>query len=67
MEILEQIKIIKELIEATTELNGTYQDGWEENIEDGERLLEHLGSQLKQEGINILSQLKQEGINTLKP
>jgi len=44
MELQEQIEIVKELLEATKELNGEYQEGWEENIEDGERLLEYLKS-----------------------
>ena len=47
MELQEQIEIVKELLEATKELNGEYQDGWDENIEDGERLLEYLQSELK--------------------
>ena len=47
MELQEQIKIVKELLEATKELNGEYQEGWEEKIEDGERLLEYLKSKLK--------------------
>jgi len=47
MELQEQIEIVKELLEATKELNGEYQEGWDENIEDGERLLEHLQSELK--------------------
>ena len=47
MKVQEQIEIVKELIEATKELNGEYQEGWDENIEDGERLLEHLQSELK--------------------
>jgi len=46
MEIQEQIEIVKELLEATRELNGEYQEGWEEKIEDGERLLEYLKSKL---------------------
>ena len=45
MELQEQIEIVKELLEATKELNGDYQEGWEENIEDGERLLEYLQSE----------------------
>ena len=47
MELQEQIEIVKELLEATKELNGAYQGGWEENIEDGERLLDYLKSKLK--------------------
>jgi hypothetical protein len=42
MNIQEQIKVVKELLEATKELNGEYQEGWESTIEDGERLLNHL-------------------------
>lgn len=47
MELQEQIEIVKELLEATKELNGEYQEGWDVNIEDGERLLEYLQSELK--------------------
>ena len=47
MELQEEILIVKLLLEATKELNGEYQDGWGESIEDGERLLEHLQSKLK--------------------
>lgn len=47
MELQEQIEIVKELLEATKELNGEYQEGWDENIAAGERLLEHLQSELK--------------------
>lgn len=47
MELQEQIEIVKELLEATKELNGEYQEGWDEDIENGERLLEHLQSELK--------------------
>ena len=39
MKLQEQIEIVKQLLEATKELNG-------EDIEDGERLLEHLQSEL---------------------
>ena len=42
MELQEQIEIVKELLEATKELNGEYQEGWDEDIENGERLMEHL-------------------------
>lgn len=47
MELQEQIEIVKELLEATKELNGEHQEGWDVNIEDGERLLEYLQSELK--------------------
>ena len=47
MKLQEQIKIVKELLEATKEINGEYQEGWNEDIEDGERLLEYLHSELK--------------------
>jgi len=59
MKLQEQIEIVKQLLEmasyvgdvlsfytATKELNGEYQEGWGEDIEDGERLLEHLQSEL---------------------
>ena len=47
MELQEQIEIVKELLEATKELNGEYQEGWDEDIENGERLFEYLKSKLK--------------------
>jgi hypothetical protein len=46
MKTEEQIRIVQELLEATSELNGEYQEGWEEAIEDGEKLLEYLKSNL---------------------
>ena len=42
MKIKKQIKILKELIEATAELNAEYQEGWEDTIEDAESLLKYL-------------------------
>jgi len=45
MKLHEQIEIVEKLIEATKELNGEYQDGWDEEIEDGEKLLKYLHSQ----------------------
>ena len=47
MELQEQIKIITELLDATKELNGEYQEGWEEDIKNGERLLKYLKDKLK--------------------
>jgi hypothetical protein len=46
MKLQKQIKILKELISAAEELNGEYQEGWEEDIENGIKLLEHLKSKL---------------------
>lgn len=42
MNIEEQIEIIKELVEGVKELNGEFQEGWEENIEKGEALIKYL-------------------------
>jgi len=42
MTIEEQIKVVKDLIEATKELNNEYQDGWDSVIEEAKRLLEYL-------------------------
>jgi hypothetical protein len=47
MELQEQIEILITLLEATKELNGEYQEGWDENIEDGERLLVHLQNEVE--------------------
>jgi len=44
MTIQKQIEILKELIEAAKELNGEYQDGWDETIEKGELFLKYLQS-----------------------
>ena len=38
----EQIETVKQLLQATKELNGEYQDGWQEEIDKGEQLLRHL-------------------------
>ena len=42
METKKQIQIIRELLEATKELNGEYQSGWDVVIQEGENLLEYL-------------------------
>ena len=42
MENQDQIKIIKKLLEATEELNGEFQDGWSDVINDGEILVSYL-------------------------
>lgn len=47
MELQKQIEIVKELLEATKELNGEHQEGWDEEIEKGEKLLEYLKIELK--------------------
>lgn len=45
MKIDRQIEIVKELLEATKELNGEYQDGWNNTIDKAEELLNHLEDQ----------------------
>ena len=42
MDIRDQIRITEELLEGVKELNGEYQEGWENNILDAENLLKHL-------------------------
>lgn len=42
MTIDDQIKIVASLIEAAEELNGEFQYGWDEVIDNGESLLEYL-------------------------
>lgn len=42
VELKEQIEITSKLLEATKELNGEFQEGWEEEIERGESLLDYL-------------------------
>jgi len=42
MRIKKQIKVLQELLDATKELNGEYQAGWDETIENGEKLIKHL-------------------------
>ena len=44
MLLIEQIKIVKQLLEATKEQNGEYESGYDEDIEDGEKLLDYLQS-----------------------
>jgi len=50
MTLQEQINIIKELLEATKELNGEFQDGWDDDIEKGEKLLAYLEIKQKEHG-----------------
>lgn len=38
----DQIEIVTDLLEGVKELNGEYQEGWDESIEKGEKLLTHL-------------------------
>ena len=47
MKIQEQINILKELLEATEELNGEFQEGWEEDIKNGKKFLIYLQNKLK--------------------
>ncbi len=42
MDIKDQIRITEELLEGVKELNGEYQEGWENNILEAEKLLKHL-------------------------
>ena len=42
-----RIEIISKLLEATKELNGEFQEGWEEDIEQGEKLIKNLKAELK--------------------
>jgi hypothetical protein len=44
MEITKQIEILTELIEAVEELNGEYQEGWEDTIKEAEEMLDYLYS-----------------------
>jgi len=38
----EQIRITEELLEGVKELNGEYQEGWENVIENAERMIKQL-------------------------
>ncbi len=42
MDLEDQIRITEELLEGVKELNGEYQEGWENNILEAESLLKHL-------------------------
>ena len=42
MDLKDQIRIIEELLEGVKELNGEYQEGWENNILEAENLINHL-------------------------
>ncbi len=42
MDIQEQIQTVQDLLEGVRELNGEFQEGWENAIEKGEKLLEQL-------------------------
>jgi hypothetical protein len=46
MNIKEQIRIIKQLLDATKELNGEYQEGWDKDIRDGKKLIKFLESEI---------------------
>ncbi len=41
---IEKIKIIKDLLEATRELNDEFQEGYDKEIQDGETLLKYLNN-----------------------
>jgi len=45
MKAEEQIRILQELIEGVKELNDEFQDGWDDTISDGKKLLKHLKSE----------------------
>jgi hypothetical protein len=42
MKLEVQHQIVKDLLEATEELNGEFQEGWEQQITNGKRLLDYL-------------------------
>jgi hypothetical protein len=46
MKLNKQIKIVETLIEAIKELNGEFQEGWEEDIEEAEALLNYLKTKI---------------------
>lgn len=47
MEIQRQIEIVKQLLEATIELDGEFQAGWHAEIKAGKDLLTYLNSKLE--------------------
>ena len=58
MELTKQIEIVTQLLEATKELNGEYQEGWDNDIENGEKLIEHLKANNIQKTINTWASVK---------
>jgi len=56
MELKEQIELISEMLDATKELNGEYQEGWDEIIEGGEKLLAYLQAELKKLRVGDVSE-----------
>ncbi len=55
MDIQEQIKLTEELLEGVKELNGEYQEGWENVIENAEKLINQLkqGSKLPMHDVSV--------------
>jgi len=72
MKLKKQIKIINELIEATKELNGEYQGGWETDIKNGEELINYLKHKenkdmCENENIKTAETIKAANLNNSKP
>ena len=51
MDRVEQLRIVRELVEGIEEFNGEYQEGWDSTIKDGNELIKHLLSTLNGESI----------------
>ena len=51
MDKVEQLRIVRELVEGIEEFNGEYQEGWDSTIKEGNELIKYLLSTLNGESI----------------
>ena len=68
MIISHQIEVVKNLLAAAKELNGEYQDGWDEEIQEGEEFLKYLNAPKTPIETKVLIEFKriQESYNRFK-
>lgn len=68
MEIERQQEAVRKLLEAANELNGEYQEGWDEEIQEGQELLEYLKAPKTPIEVKVLNEFKriQESYNRFK-
>lgn len=68
MEMERQQEAIRKLLEAAKELNGEYQDGWDEEIQEGEEFLKYLNAPKTPIETKVLIEFKriQESYNRFK-
>ncbi len=59
MNIKDQIKTTEKLLEGVRELNGEFQDGWEQIISEGEQMIKYLKEKQSESEI-IIKYLKEQ-------